>query len=268
MTKANTTQSTPHWRLGTTSYVIPDTIPANLDFLKDKVQDVELVLFESPEKSSIPSVPEIQNMQGLAREWDLTYTVHLPLDLEAGAPDEDTRRSAVENWIRVLKRTESLSPVGWVVHLNQPHPPQTREGETWKKQCQKSILELSRVVPPASLCIENLTYSHEWIWPWVLDMGCSLCMDIGHLLLMGEDVEAVCDTWLPWTRIIHLHALNPEGHDHKGLQHMDTSFLARLLQRFDSATGPSRVVTLEIFSRRNFEASLQALQEARQCSTE
>ena len=36
----------PEFRLGTTSYIIPDEILPNVRFLAGKVQDVELVLFE------------------------------------------------------------------------------------------------------------------------------------------------------------------------------------------------------------------------------
>ena len=35
------------FRLGTTSYIIPNSILPNVRYLADKVKDIELVLFES-----------------------------------------------------------------------------------------------------------------------------------------------------------------------------------------------------------------------------
>jgi hypothetical protein len=45
------------FRLGTSSYIIPDEILPNIQYLKDLVDDVEIVLFESDEYSNIPPSP-------------------------------------------------------------------------------------------------------------------------------------------------------------------------------------------------------------------
>ena len=257
-----TLKSKSTWRLGTTSYIIPDHILPNLHYLQDKVDDVELILFESGEQSSIPDASQVRLMQSLAKDSGLSYTVHLPLDLYPGARDEALRRTCTETWKRIVGLMQPVDPVGWVVHLNDP-PRDEDFLPAWQEQCRKSLEELSREVEPGLLCIENLDYDHELIWPWVLEMGFSLCMDLGHLQVRGEDLPACLDRWLDHVRIIHLHALNSEGRDHTGLQHMDRDLLAWLLSSFDSKTRPL-VVTLEIFSSKHFQGSLKAIQEARQ----
>ena len=65
-------------RLGTSSYIIPADIIPNVDYLKDKVDDIELVLFESKEASNIPGPDVIGELRRFADENNLTYTVHLP----------------------------------------------------------------------------------------------------------------------------------------------------------------------------------------------
>lgn len=42
------------FRLGTTSYILPDGLVTNVEFLGPLVDDVELVLFESEEVSNLP----------------------------------------------------------------------------------------------------------------------------------------------------------------------------------------------------------------------
>jgi hypothetical protein len=67
---------------GATSYVLPDHILPNVEYLGPIVDDVELVLFETDEYgSNLPGPAEIARLLELAAEHDLSYTVHLPLDL-------------------------------------------------------------------------------------------------------------------------------------------------------------------------------------------
>ena len=77
------------FRLGTTSYILPDALLPNVRFLADKVRDVELLFFEVDEaQNALPNPKVFTELEALARAHDLTYTVHLPLALclgEAGA---------------------------------------------------------------------------------------------------------------------------------------------------------------------------------------
>ena len=73
----------PEFRLGTTSYIIPDEILPNVRFLAGKVQDVELVLFEVDDgQNNLPDPQTIQTLWELSHKQDMSYTVHLPLDSE------------------------------------------------------------------------------------------------------------------------------------------------------------------------------------------
>ena len=73
------------FRLGTTSYIIPDDILPNALYLAGKVRDIELILFEVDDgPNNLPSPEVIQALSKVAQDNDLTYTVHLPLDLKLG----------------------------------------------------------------------------------------------------------------------------------------------------------------------------------------
>ena len=80
------------FRLGTTSYIIPDDILPNARYLADKVRDIELVLFEVDDgMNNLPSPQVIKELAELARQYDMTYTIHLPLDLKLGDDGSDKR---------------------------------------------------------------------------------------------------------------------------------------------------------------------------------
>jgi hypothetical protein len=70
------------FRLGTTSYIIPAGILPNVHYLADRVQDVELILFDlDGGPSNLPTPDQTAELRQVAAHKHLTYTVHLPLDL-------------------------------------------------------------------------------------------------------------------------------------------------------------------------------------------
>ena len=55
-----------------------------------------LILFEST-PDSLPSNHEIKELFSLTNEYDLSYNIHLPLDISLGAPEPSTRHFALRN---------------------------------------------------------------------------------------------------------------------------------------------------------------------------
>ena len=108
----------PEFRLGTTSYIIPADILPNVQFLAGKVQDVELVLFEVDDgTNNLPDPQTIQTLFELSQQQDLSYTVHLPLDLRLGS-DGDEQHVSLIKAKRVIDCTRSLKPWAYVLHLD------------------------------------------------------------------------------------------------------------------------------------------------------
>jgi len=245
------------FRLGTTSYIIPADILPNVEFLVGLVDDVELVLFESAATSNLPGPAAIGKLGAVARAEDLTYTVHLPLDAPLGLPQEAARRESVERCLRVMELARPLDPFAWVVHFDPPEGGQAPAD--WLAALRASIGELLATgVEAPRICVENLTYPFEDVERIVLDHGLSVCLDIGHLVLEGRDVVAFLDRHLGRTRVVHLHGI-VDGKDHRDVGALDPALLAALMERLADEGAPERVVTLEVFSRPDFEASLSAL---------
>src|SRR5258708_40159399 len=103
------------FRVGSTSYVYPDDILPNVERLADggDVDDIELVLFEVDDgPNNLPDEATIHNLCAIAANHQLTYTVHLPLDLQLGAHGDTQHRSLIKAE-RVIKTTLSLDPFAY-----------------------------------------------------------------------------------------------------------------------------------------------------------
>jgi sugar phosphate isomerase/epimerase len=106
------------FRLGTTSYIIPDDILPNARYLAGKVRDIELILFEVDDgPNNLPSPEVIEELSQIASQNDMTVTVHLPLDLKLG-DDGSTQDQSLIKAKRVIECTHGLNPWAYVLHLD------------------------------------------------------------------------------------------------------------------------------------------------------
>lgn len=253
----------PFFRLGTSSYIIPADILPNIEFLKDRVQDIELILFESDEYSNLPNAGTIARLREAAAAHDLTYTVHFPLDANVGSADEAERASSVQKWIRVFQLMEAVGPLGYLVHFHadtrHSNPP-SADIPRWQNQLHRSVQELLAAgLPPDRLCVETLSYPLHYADPIIEEHNLSICLDVGHLVLSGQPVEETISHYLPRTRIIHLHGVSGDQ-DHLGLGVLSPAVLKQWLAWLNAdGRAAERVLTVEIFSEEHFTDSMRAL---------
>jgi len=248
------------FRLGTTSYIIPADIVPNVRFLADKVDDIELVLFESDELANIPPTGVVKELAGLARENNLTYTIHLPLDIHTGHAEESERCKSVEKCLRIIDRMAPLQPAGYLLHLDGDRRggAPSEDLPRWQENHRRSLREMTACVPADRLCIETLDYPFELVIDIVTESGTAICLDIGHLLLYNYDVDAYLHAYLPLTRVIHLHGVD-RGRDHSALSHLERRFLERLWNYLTEPDRYRNILTLEIFGEKAFRESIAAL---------
>jgi len=248
------------FRLGTTSYVIPDDIVANVRFLADQVDDVEIVLFDSDGQSNIPSTEEVSILKVLAKENDLTFTIHLPIDLHTGHAEAAERRRAVDSCRRIISRMRPVDPFAYILHLNGDRRGRVPANDLaqWREFHRQSIQDLLLDVAARDLCVENLDYPFELVSGIVREFELSVCIDIGHLLMTEQDLHAHLDHYLSITRVVHLHGIW-RGTDHQSVQHLDARLLGGLLSRFAVTDTVERAITLEIFSAEEFQDSIQCI---------
>lgn len=252
----------PHsFRLGTTSYIVPDDILPNVRFLADKVQDIELVLFEIDDgPNNIPSLDTIGQLSALARENGLSYTVHLPLDLRLGESDEESHPSLIKAR-KVIDRTCALNPWAYVLHLDGRELKRNRTLQQylcWQEQCVRALEIVSAWTGAVErLAVENLEgYPPDFLHPVLARIGVSQCFDVGHLWLDGIDPLPLLKAALPRTRVIHIHGLAER--DHKSLINMPPEKLDPIVNTLLNEKYAG-VLTLEIFNEEDFHSSKAAL---------
>ncbi|MFP5257522.1 MAG: cobamide remodeling phosphodiesterase CbiR, partial [Acidobacteriota bacterium] len=152
--------------------------------------------------------------------YGLAYHLHLPLDLPWRLGGE-TAYAVME---RLLEMTGHLSPWGYVLH-----PPTDASALA---DFVRAFAAAGR--DPARLLLENTdAVSPTETLALAKELGCSLCLDLGHMLAMGhplptDDPELVARTAMlhvyspfgpegPPTGRSHLHrtltCLSPEGRD-------------------------------------------------------
>jgi sugar phosphate isomerase/epimerase len=224
--------------------------------LADKVQDIELVLFEVDDgQNNLPSPADVMKLGQIAAGADLTYTVHLPLDLKMGAAGDSLHRS-LKKAQSVILRTRPLEPFAYVLHLDGKD---VQDYGDWLDQASRSLeLVADWAGDPALLAVENLeNYPLDFIDPVLERVPVSRCLDVGHLWLEGHDPLPFIEQHLERARVVHLHGIG--SRDHQSLAHMKEGQLRDVLQALDQYEG---VFTLEIFNREDLESSLEALRKA------
>ena len=85
------------FKIGTTSFIYPDHYIPNVKMLGPYLDEIELLLFESTGTDALPSKSVIAELSRLAKDFDLTYNVHLPTDISISDPDPKRQIHAVGN---------------------------------------------------------------------------------------------------------------------------------------------------------------------------
>jgi sugar phosphate isomerase/epimerase len=251
------------FRLGTTSYIIPADILPNARYLADKVRDMELILFEVDDgPNNLPTEEVIAELRQIASQFDLSYTVHLPLDIKLGEDGSEQDQSLVKAR-RVIDCTRGLDPWAYVLHLDGKSVRTSTDAQQirrWQDQSVRALEIISAWAGGAGkLAVENLeTYPLDFIQPVLERIPVSRCVDIGHLWLDGHDPIPYLQAALPRTRVIHMHGISER--DHRSLAFLPREKVQVVWEELIRLNYQG-VLTLEIFSEEDFISSLQVIEE-------
>ncbi|MBN2115529.1 MAG: sugar phosphate isomerase/epimerase [Anaerolineales bacterium] len=250
------------FRLGATSYIIPADILPNARYLAGKVRDIELILFEVDDgPNNLPTPEVIDELSRIAGEHDLTYTVHLPLDLKLGEDGSERDQSLVKAK-RVIDCTRRLDPWAYVLHLDGRSVRTSADKEAidcWQDQSVRALEIVSEWAGSAEkLAVENLeTYPLDFIQPVLDRIPVGRCVDIGHLWLDGHDPIPYLRSAMPRTRVIHIHGIAER--DHRSLSFMLQEMVRAVWDEL-MRVNYKGVLTLEIFSEEDFVSSLEVIE--------
>jgi sugar phosphate isomerase/epimerase len=243
------------WRIGATSFVLPADVSENIDFLAERVDDIQLLFFESASKAALPHKVNISHLKNVASEHNLTYTVHLPTDLSLGSSKQVCRDEAVEEILRLMEELSPLSPQAFDLHLNQE---QEAGNAPWLANLHESFSRLGNELGEdrSLIAVENIDYSFSTVRPLVLEHGFSICLDIGHALRDGEDVNRLIRD-IPFASHIHYHGVE-EDRDHQGISSSQEK-LSRNLGAAMAVEEFCGVLTVEVYNQEALDNSLKEL---------
>jgi len=242
------------FKLCTTSFIYPDHYIPNVRMLGPYLDEIELLMFESRGPDVLPPPAVITELNSLAAEFKISYNVHLPTDISIGDRDTSQQQHAVETLTRVMTLVRPLDPTALILHI--PFDERSYDDSLvaeWRDRVHRNLQKLKPMVgKPHIIAIETLDYPLELIGDVVLDLGLTICLDLGHLMVYEYDLLQIFENYGANTSVLHLHGVE-SGRDHLALDRLSDTSAASVLQvlkRFDG------VVSLEVFSYDDLRSSL------------
>lgn len=246
------------FRLATTSYIYPDEIIPNVARLAPFFDEIELVLFESKGQDSILDNVQIKSLMELSLLHRVGFNVHLPIDLSLGDECGEVRMNGISIVKMIIERTLCLNPSFYTLHLDLKNSQEEMDIESWRMRSIRSLEEiLDTGIEPKRISIETLGYPFEWIEHIVREFKFSICLDIGHILTHGFNLQHYLEGYLPVTSVIHLHGFQ-NGIDHLGIEKLPEMVLKNILSYLHHYDG---IVSIEVFSIDELKSSLALLEE-------
>jgi sugar phosphate isomerase/epimerase len=233
-------------------------------------------------------IPDIlaRNIEGLRKlrdELGLEYTIHLPyIYLDLCALNPHVRAASVETIVETIKACDAIGGINnLVLHLTSDFEDQVSAFDiamhykelAWGLLLDKAYQSLEEIIArtsidPSRLCIENnesipFTRMYDIM---INDLGTSICLDVGHMILQGEEQPAdFVARWQGKVHEIHLHNVLRKTYQNRVRVHDDHHGLERgvidvpaFLHGLEAAEFQHPVL-LEIQAQREITESLEYL---------
>lgn len=247
------------FKVGTTSYIYPDHIIPNVRMLAPYLDEIELVLFESEGQDNLPSNEDVENLVFLSEDADITYNVHLPIDVFLGDADSAVRNRGIRSVQKVISLTTPLGPSTYTLHLEWTEADRgNRQGlDGWKGHLYSSIEEILETgIEPGSISVETLHYPFELVEGIVEDFDLSVCLDLGHIISQGYSITDYAKRYLGKTPVVHLHGAQ-NGKDHMSVEVLGNDEMRTICGVLNDFGG---IVSIEVFSFYDLSTSLKLLE--------
>lgn len=254
-----------NFKLGTTSFIVPDHIVPNVKKLGPYFDEIEILVFESLPKEVLPTKKEIAELLELSKNYDLTYNIHLPTDVSLCSENHDDQARAREILLEVIDLCRPLPVSTHTLHLEVP---KTLKGGlndkqaimAWKDSFKATLRGfLSGLDNPGTISVETLDYPFSLIEDLVEEFGLHVCLDMGHCIKYDYDWQQTVLRFEDRLPLVHLHGVDFSGaavKDHKGLDCLPDSHFEQVLSFLKNYQG---VVSLEVFNSDNLRCSLKVL---------
>ena len=224
------------WTLAATSFLWPATVRENCAGLEGHVDEVCILFFETGSSLSYTE----EDLPPQLAELDLTYHLHLPLDLDWEAGPERVFSTVRQ----LIAKISFLRPRCFVLHPPRDPDALAELLRLWRAEGWEEEL----------LYLENIKGNDlVRLWPVIQSSRCRVCLDLGHLLEYEQ--EQLLELPGIQERVSMLHLYAPSGERHVSLSRLSLAgrdLLFSLLHRLSR----DAVIVLEVFSWPEFQDSL------------
>jgi len=211
------------FKIGTTSFILPvkeESVVANVVYLKDSFDLVQLLFFGREYLDEVMSPKIIRDLKAIKDESGLRYTVHLPSDLELLNPSAAAMDESIGVIEKIMAETEILDVDGYVLHVDRlvkgsPSVDLDREQFNLFHRALDA-LSVKLANSAMNIYIENTNYDLTFFGSLIMRSRCSVCMDAGHITLHGHDYGRFIEVFQRKIRQVHLHGVSG-GRDHQAL---------------------------------------------------
>jgi hypothetical protein len=240
--------------LATTSFIYPDNYLPNVRLLAPNVDEIELLFFEA---EGLPDQSTILQLAKAAETHEITYNIHMPLELEPGSASAEIRIKTASICHQIFQLTAPICPTTYTLHL--PMDPNCGNRLLWLHHLRDTLCRiLSSGIESRSISVETLDYPFDWIENLIAEYDLCVCPDIGHLVRDGRDVNTLLTGFSDRISIIHLYG-GAEGHAHLPLDHLEPKAFHHVLNFLKTFTG---TLCLEVFSFEHLRRSLSFFEKA------
>lgn len=238
------------------SYLMPSGYIENVTYLMDKVDDIQLLLFDALKEDPLLKKESLTTLEYLAKDSGITYSVHMPVkpELTAGF------KQRLEGAYSILEALNRLKISSYTFHFDLP------DGVAWEKVTKDEIqsIEASYInffralkekFPGVDLSLENTETPLSALDRVIGECGISYCIDIGHLLVQGRDLAEI-EPRLHQASVVHLHGW--EEKNGKKQDHRPVLYDRKIFKLLESFTG---ILTIENYHKLLYKKSLKLLRE-------
>lgn len=240
------------FRLATTSFIHPAGYTVNVKRLAPLVDEIELLFLE---RDNLPALHTVNALRELAAALDVTYNIHLPMDISLADPSPSIRKRSRNDILKALERVAPLNASTHTLHVAFHHTvihPNTVQA--WQERAVESLSRLlvSVPVPVRRLSVETLNFPPVWLAPVVFQLDLPMCIDVGHIIRYGFDLQETLSLFERRIDIFHLHGVDGTQ-DHCSLSFLSSESRDILTPCLNDFRGS---VSLEVFSYEKLTDSL------------
>lgn len=243
------------FRLATTSFIHRAGYAENVVRLAPILDEIELLFLE---RAHLPTQDQIRELSDLAGTMDVTYNVHLPMDISLAASVPVQRRESQDAIIKTLERAAPLNATSYTLHITFEEEKNNADRvRSWQETAIESLSRLLEKsdIRPQTLCVETLDFPPLWLEPIVNRLDLSVCIDVGHVIRFGYDLQKTLSHFKKKVQIFHLHGVSGQQ-DHLSLNYLQAEFRKQVFHRLKSF---QKTVSLEVFSYETLVDSMNCL---------